>query len=73
MIIRLLLKQRIIVMLKSQQQDYIKKQAIIAEKTLDNTTDPIILLEFDKKFRRDMEDFMNNTNNIRQQVDKILA
>lgn len=71
--IRLLLKQRIIVMLKSQQQDFVKKQAIIAEKTLGNTTDPIILLEFDKKFRRDMEDFMNNTNNIRQQVDKILA
>lgn len=71
--IRLLLKQRIIVMLKSQQQDFIKKQAIIAEKTLGNTTDPIILLEFDKKFRRDMEDFMNNINNVKQQVDKILA
>ena len=71
--IRLLLKQRIIVMLKSQQQDYIKKQAIIAEKTLGNTTDPIILLEFDRKFRRDMEDFMNNINNVKQQVDKILA
>lgn len=71
--IRLLLKQRIIVMLKNQQQDYIKKQAIIAEKTLGNTTDPIILLEFDKKFRRDMEDFMNNINNVKQQVDKILA
>lgn len=71
--IKLLLKQRIVVMLKSQQQDYIKKQAIIAEKTLGNTTDPIILLEFDKKFRRDMEDFMNNINNVKQQVDKILA
>lgn len=71
--IRLLLKQRIIVMLKSQQQDFIKKQAIIAKKTLGNTTDPIILLEFDKKFRRDMEDFMNNINNVKQQVDKILA
>lgn len=71
--IRLLLKQRIIVMLKSQQQDFIKKQAIIAEKTLGNTTDPIILLEFDRKFRRDMEDFMNNINNVKQQVDKILA
>jgi hypothetical protein len=71
--IRLLLKQRIVVMLKSQQQDYIKKQAIIAEKTLGNTTDPIILLEFDRKFRRDMEDFMNNINNVKQQVDKILA
>lgn len=71
--IRLLLRQRIIVMLKSQQQDYIKKQAIIAEKTLGNTTDPIILLEFDRKFRRDMEDFMNNINNVKQQVDKLLA
>lgn len=71
--IRLLLKQRIIVMLKSQQQDFVKKQALLAEKTLANTTDSTILLEFDKKFRHDMEDFMNNMNDTSQQVAKILT
>lgn len=71
--IRLLLQQRIIVMLKSQQQDFVKKQALLAEKTLANTIDSTILLEFDKKFRHDMEDFMNTMNDTRQRVVKILT